>query len=64
MFILYSQNVHFITTKCSFSAAKLQYFFDIRKQNHKKPMNNSKIITFLGGKELKEDYLEQLHTLD
>ena len=39
-------------------------FFYIRKQNHKKTTNISNFLRFLGGKELKEDYLEQLHALN
>ena len=57
MFILYSQNVHFIITKCSFFAAKVVFFFDIRKQNHKKPTNIFNFHKFLGRMWLKEDNL-------
>ena len=32
------------------SGAKVLLFFDIRKQNHKKPTNSVEILTFIGQK--------------
>ena len=58
------QNVHFGITKCLVFAAKVLISNELRKQNHKKPTNISNFLRFLGGKELKEDYLEQLHALN